>query len=195
MYGDNMKFMEPTKPKPSCTSILKHIDDSYIIESKLDGWRLEISVENDKIITVSRKNKSLPIPEFLKEKLLKLIPNGCSIDCEWINPSRIKAINKELNTSLPEINCISIFDITWFQGLCLKNTNLKNRRSIEIFSSLPEVNTKEIADGAIFKSPYVLGSKANQFIEEQKNQPLSEGVVIKDLDGNIGSTWFKIKHR
>jgi len=190
------RFIEPPKPMLVGDDFLEDIDGDWIAESKLDGWRCEISKEDGNISCISRRGQ----PQKVSDELLrhfKLMPNGMSVDCEWLNPIRMKAINKEHGTKLPMVECLSVFDVRWFGGKFMGAVPLKERRNIPFFASLP---IKDIADCVkhmtVFQAPHCTGDEAHQFFERQKAFSYSEGIVLKYLEGTInGSKWYKVKYR
>lgn len=186
-------FTEPTKPIRSGEDIFSIIDDTYAVDTKYDGWRLLITKESKQVKCVSRKNVRMDIPDFLHEKLKMSMPDDCTIDCEWINKSRIKSINQEFNLNIKPFDAISVFDIIMIDGKSTKKMTLKERRSLDFYAGLQ--CCYEPQEGDIFKIPSVSGKSAIEFYEKQKTNPLSEGVVIKKLTGTIGSNWYKVKFR
>lgn len=190
-----MRFIDPTKPVRSGEGILDEIGDEYLVETKYDGWRAIVSMNEGNIKVVSRHNKPMDMPNFLLDKLQELIPEGSMIDCEWINQTRIKGINEQFNLGIPLVDCISVFDVLRYKGKSLKSMPLQDRRNVAIMTSLQENDLTSISDGIIFRASGTTGNNARQFYEDQKATPLSEGVVIKRLKGTLGATWYKVRHR
>lgn len=193
------KFIEPNKPIKSGINILPLIDDSYIIESKLDGWRIQAYKDvNMKI--VSRKNKTINLYQKTKDILYDYLPDKCCIDCEWINDSRIKAINNELNCKISLVNFLVIIDIIYYNDAYLSNIDYKKRKLKKFNLPIKTIQLSDLSnisnlDGGIYFPPNCLGSEAKEFFNNNINYPISEGIVIKKLKGNMKSSWLKIKYR
>lgn len=196
----NYKFIEPNKPIKSGVGTFDIIDDSYIVESKLDGWRISAYKDQNILKTVSKKNKTIELNPDLKNVLFKAIPEGCCIDCEWVNISRIKAINKELNCKLALVNFLSIIDIIYHDHVYLSNIDYADRRLKKLDLAIDTLQISDLLDlskldNGIFYPPNCLGCNSQEFFSSQNNLNISEGVVIKKLSGNIKSTWIKVKYR
>lgn len=201
-------FIAPDKPiRTSEDFIDDMIDNDWIAESKLDGWRMEVGKFDGKLHTLSRRDTCHDVCDELIEQLQDIVPEGCAIDCEWLSTSRIKAVNTSCNCNLPIKEMISVFDVTWHNDRYLNSIKLRDRISIDVIANLPVGNIEDIFGGPrIFRCPYVSGENAIQFYELQKSYPISEGIVLKKLNSPlIGNSqagvsvkskyWYKIKYR
>lgn len=190
-----IRFIEPNKPIRTNEEFLDEIDNSYIVDTKLDGWRIEIRKINGEIHSVSRTNKNYDLPHILKDQFYDKLPEGMGIDAEWINKSRLKAINTIHGTKIPLVDCIVLFDIRWMNGKYISAKTLDERREIDFYKNLPIVDINNIENGLVCKVCSSSGNKSKQFYKKQKSSILSEGLVIKKKSGNLDSPWYKVKYR
>lgn len=191
------QWREPNKPIRAGYDYLNMVDDRSVCDIKFDGWRTEIGKFNGSLHHFSRQNGVQKLPEDLQEICNDLLPEGCELDVEWLNPTRIKAINTMYNSNLPQISVLSVFDVRWWNGKYLAQTPLGDRRALSIYSQFPSIQLEEILEGKIriFRTPCVLGSQAKKFYNVQKKHLISEGMVIKKLNGGLNANWFKVKYR
>lgn len=190
------RFIEPNKPIRASEDFLGDIDSRYIIDAKLDGWRTEIVKRNGELSFLSRANKAHDMPEELVEQFDDL-PEGMALDAEWINHTRIKAINSEHNTRLPRVNILVVFDVRWSQHRYIANVPLSKRREIEFYRNLKKTTIDRLLehDNAVFQAISVNGNNVKQFYSKQKETMISEGIVIKRSDGGLSAPWYKVKYR
>lgn len=189
------RFIQPNKPIRTNEGFLHEIDDRYTADTKLDGWRASIGKFDNKIHCISRVNKQLELPPELIAKFQKTLPEGMAIDAEWINKSRLKSINTSANVNLPILDCVVLFDITWLDGKCIASKPLSERREINFYKSLQTVDLDNLKNEMIYKMSTVSGSNSQSFYDDQKSQPLSEGIVVKKKSGTISDNWYKVKYR
>jgi ATP-dependent DNA ligase len=191
------RFIEPNKPIRASEQFLDSMDERHAVDVKLDGWRTEIGKFNNQMHAVTRRDTAQKIPEDLLEKASSIMPEGMALDCEWLNPSRIKAINTRYGCNLPEICKLVVFDITWVNGKYAGTAKLKDRRSHPFYASLPNVGIKEITDcdHSILSMPTYNGNNPKAFYEILQNFWICEGVVGKRLTGTLKSPWYKVKYR
>ena len=189
------RFIEPNKPIRTNEGFLDEIDDSYVADVKLDGWRTEISKFNNELHYLSRVNKPLDVPTELRNYFQKNLPEGMIIDAEWINKSRLKAINTHHGSSLPILDCMVIFDIKWMDGKYIAGKTLSERRDISFYKNLPVIDLDNIKDNTVYQTISVTGDNSKKLYDIQKTQPLSEGIVLKRKSGKLDSNWYKIRYR
>jgi ATP-dependent DNA ligase len=199
------RFIAPDKPIRTSEGFLSIVNDrDWFIEAKLDGWRCEIGNFNGNIHTISRSGERLNVPDHLKEQARELVPDGCAIDCEWLNPTRIKAINSELGLKLPLITKIVVLDITWHQGKYIGQKPILDRTAIPVYNSLPTTTINEIIDSADFVKSIRFKGNPMESYEVSKSHILCEGLVVKKktskTKGSHNSSrknpgWYKIKYR
>jgi hypothetical protein len=130
-------FIAPDKPIRTSVEFLNDLDiEDWSIEMKLDGYRIEISKDNNIVTARSRHGLILNIDSYFYNYFNKIMDNGWAIDAEWVNHNRIKAINKNLNSDLPLIECIGVHDITWMNGKYVGNLTLKERRNCDLYNTI-----------------------------------------------------------
>ena len=195
-------FIAPDKPIRTSVEFLNDLDiEDWSIEMKLDGYRIEISKDNNIVTARSRHGLILNIDSYFYNYFNKIMDNGWAIDAEWVNHNRIKAINKNLNANLPLIECIGVHDITWINGKYVGNSTLKERRNCDLYNIIP---FSEISNLSIFRIPILSSGSILNFYNMQADIKMSEGIVIKKLSSKlIGSktqsvknpSWYKIKYR
>jgi len=190
------KFITPNKPISASDDFLNNLDDKYIIDIKIDGWRTEI-IKESKNKFISRHNNKYDMPEKLSDHF-KTMPDGMALDAEWINKSRIKAINSEFGFNLPLIDCIVVFDVRWLNGKFILNMPLTARREIPYYKNLQELDVNTVMDhnNCVFKMKSCEGKDSLKLFNSLKdNSIISEGVVVKRKDGGLKSNWYKVKYR
>lgn len=189
------RFVEPNKPIRASEDFLEEVDEDFIVDAKLDGWRLQIT-NFGKINVVSRRNIPRELPDGLMTQL-KSMPVGMELDAEWINPTRMKAINSEFGCKLPMVNNIVVFDIRWRDNKYIPKVPLQERRQIDYYQSLPKATIEQLlnSDMGVYSAISVDGSEVDQFYQNQKQSMLSEGIVIKRKTGQLGGQWYKVKYR
>lgn len=190
------RFQKPNKPIRAGINFLDTVDDRSTCDIKFDGFRTEVG-KFDKLHFFSREDGKQKVTNEWPDIFNNLIPEGCELDVEWLNPTRIKAINTHYNLNLPLLNIMVVFDVRWYDGKYLLKKSLKDRRAIPVYANLPEISIENIleTDLKVVKVPSVPGNKAKQFYDLQTTHWISEGLVIKRLLGDLKSTWFKIKYR
>lgn len=199
------RFIAPDKPIRTSEDFLTIVNsDDYFIEAKIDGWRCEIGNFNGKMHAIGRRGNKLDVPECLLTQAAELVPDGCAIDCEWINPTRIKAINTTLGCNLPYITKMVVLDITWHQGLYIGRKPILDRTALEVYNALPTTTIDAILDAADFVKSVRFNCNAKEAYQLQQNHPISEGLVVKRKSSKtVGRNdvshknpgWYKIKYR
>lgn len=190
------RFIEPNKPIRANEDFLVEVDHRYTVDAKLDGWRTEIVKKDGKLSFLSRSNRVHDIPDKLIRQFHDL-PEGMALDAEWINHTRIKAINSEHNVRLPMVNIVVVFDVRWFQHRYMASMPLSERREIIFYKNLPKIAINELLehDNAVFQAISVNGKEVKKFYSKQKETIISEGIVIKRSDSGLSSPWYKVKYR
>jgi len=191
-----VRFITPVNPISASFDFFNDIDDKYICDTKIEGFRLIASKVNGKLILRSKKNLSYNnISKDVFDRLFDIIPEGCELDCEHINKIRIAAINSQYGLSLPMFEKVIVFDVRWFNNCYLHNVSLSDRRKISVYSSLPVMNTDFCSNNLVESVYFVDGSVGRSLFDKYVNSYIIEGVVIKKKLGDISSKWFKIKYR
>lgn len=201
----NWKFTAPDKPIRTNEGFIDFINNQYVAEAKLDGWRCEIGKFNNHLHSISRSNQKFELNNDIVNVLTKIIPEGCSFDTEWINHTRIKAINKEFGYNLPLIERIMVIDITWYNNKYLRSETLAQRISRPEYQNLPILSLDNIWNSPlVFRAIQVSGDKAMELYNNTRNHMICEGIVIKSLKSKINghasksiknNGWFKVKYR
>lgn len=188
------KFRIPNKPIRAGVRFLDTISKDSICDAKLNGWRTLIGKFNGKLHFLTRTNKKQNVTKLFFDVFHDL-PEGCELDAEWLNPSRIKAINSEFNLNLPLINVMSVFDIRWWDGKYLANKRLTERRSLSYYKNLPEIGLDDILSTSYPVVKAIASTNVKDFYDLQTHYAISEGVVIKKASGGLKSKWFKVKYK
>lgn len=189
----------PDKPITQNPCFLQEWDDkgNFICQQKVDGWRLIVIRDKDgKWLYYSRHDKSLAndIDPTLKAEVESLpIPPDSQVDGEWISR---RACSMGDRYRLPEM--VYLFDVLKWAGKWQLNTLLRDRyalvKSLFQNGNPPHVMTPEEAAPGNFVA----------FYEAQRKIPISEGVVVKDLNSKMvadrreckqNSRLFKVKYR
>lgn len=196
-------FRYPDKPILASESFLNGLDENWIAEPKLDGYRCYVIKTGGNIDFVSRHNKRLDVNKSIRS-YFQQFKQSFIIDCEWINDQRIKAINTEFSKNLKMHEAIGVFDIVRFNEEWITSKPLVERRDNEILKSISICEINEVLNHSIFRLPSRNGKEALNYFNEQKNYLISEGIVVKKLNSKLicsskdsanTNSWFKIKYR
>lgn len=190
------RFITPNKPIRANEDFLNGLTKDHVLDSKLDGWRVEICNINGVLQFISRHNKKLNIPPKLALKFSSL-PYGMGLDAEWLNSSRIKSINTEFGLKLPTIDNIVVFDVRWVDYKFQASVPLLDRRNNPYYQDLPEESLDGLLQSTnqVFKAISTTGNKAKQFYKKQTKRMISEGIVIKKSDSKLNDSWYSVKYR
>jgi ATP-dependent DNA ligase len=204
--GDTMwRFIAPDKPIRTSEKFLPLVNNKdWFIEAKIDGWRCEIGNFNGNIHTIGRTGNKLDVPTHLVEQAKEIVPDGCAIDCEWINPTRIKAINTTLGCNIPLITKMVGLDITWHQGVYIGRKPILDRTALALYNALPTTTIETITDAADFVKSIRFDCSPTEAYKLQQSHPISEGLVVKRKSSKTvgrndvshkNPNWYKIKYR
>lgn len=190
------RFIEPNKPIRASDDFLDDIDNKYIIDAKLDGWRTEIVKQNGELLFLSRRNRLHEVPKEIKT-CFQFMPEGMALDTEWINRTKIKSINTNLSINLPLVDNIVVFDVRWVNGRYIASTPLADRRAIDFYRNLPTIDLANLLshDMKVFQAISCKGGEARDFYHMQTDYAISEGIVVKRSDGGLSGNWYKVKYR
>ena len=98
---------------------IKFNPENYIVEQKFDGIRCIAINNNGEIILQSRNGKVLDVP-IIKESLITVLPNGCTVDGEIVDPSGdFQKLNRKADNLL-----YMIFDVLFYNGKSIINYSL-----------------------------------------------------------------------
>jgi hypothetical protein len=167
----------------------------WIVEPKIDGWRLQIIKNNNKIFYFGRRleknpdwTEKLKIPKDIFEE----VPDGTILDGELYSDKGRRGIPSLFSNSGKANPIIFIFDIIYL--------------GYEFIGNLPLFKRKEILNSIKFKGP-VKVLEYEKFIDLEKSlkEKISlgyEGIVIKEINSKyvvlkegpfVTLYWKKIK--
>ncbi len=165
----------------------------YIVEPKIDGWRMQI-IKNKNIEFWGRrleKNPDWTIKLSYLQFISKFIPDYSLFDCELFSTKGRNGIPSLFSTHFSK-PIIYIFDVIYFDNEFVGNKPLIKRKEILSNLKLPEpfyiVNYEP------------LKNLKSQFLKYKKE---NEGIVIKDINSiyEIGkdspimtNKWQKLKN-
>lgn len=204
-----IRLFRPVKPmlaqvSESIEDVLNELDEAAI-EYKLDGVRIQVHKDREKVRIFSRnlKDRTLHFPELVS--IVKKLPADCFIiDGEAIAldrkgrivPFQILARRTTRKKDIEKVMKDIPVQPQFFDILYLENEDLTPLTYRERFRVLTDIVRDENHRAARTLPKNV--NKAQGFFE-QAIQAGNEGVVIKGLEspyrpGKRGKHWFKIKH-
>jgi ATP-dependent DNA ligase len=152
------------------------LSEEWIVEPKIDGWRLQIiKYRDDKIEYWGRRLEKKPNwtknLKFL-DKFLENVPKGTLLDCELYSTKGrrgIPSVIKKTGKAKPKI---FVFDVVFLKGKFLGKKPLRER--------------KRILEKLKFKKPfYLLEFEKLKNLKESLKKSLKkgyEGVILKNLN-------------
>jgi len=152
------------------------LNGEWIVEPKIDGWRLQIiKYEDGRIEYWGRRLEKHPNwtknLSYLNSSL-KDIPNGTLLDCELYSTKGRRGIPSVLTRTKKAEPLIFVFDIIFLNNEFLGNKPLRERKRIlELLKLNPPV--------------YLIEYKKLENLEESLKENLEkgyEGIVLKNLD-------------
>jgi len=173
----------------------EELSGDWIVEPKIDGWRLQIIKNNNKIFFFGRRleknpdwTEKLKIPKDIFEE----VPDGTILDGELYSDKGRRGIPSLFSNSGKANPIIFIFDIIYL--------------GYEFIGNLPLFKRKEILNSIKFKEP-VKVLEYEKFIDLEKSlkEKISlgyEGIVIKEINSKyvvlkegpfVTLYWKKIK--
>lgn len=180
----------PDKPFERPASSLSEFDTKagkWIATAKYDGWRCLIVIDNG-VEFWSRHMKKLPVSDRLREAVQSLnLPQGTVIDAEWM--ARRAGVKDEL---------IFLITIMWWAGAWQGGKPEEVRWQ--------ETKNILVGKGTDFpiRLPLYATEKFSEFFERTKNDPTTEGIVLKEVtstlvgdnsDSKKNGCWVKVKWR
>ncbi|MCX8015107.1 MAG: hypothetical protein N2748_03730 [candidate division WOR-3 bacterium] len=167
----------------------------WIIEPKIDGWRMQIIKYPDGRIEYwgRRLDKKPDWTEKLKfiDKVIKNLPNGTLLDCELFSSGGRRFIPSLFANAKKAKPIIYVFDIIYYNNTFVGNLPLKQRKTI--LKRLCLKSPMRLVDYVRFDGKL-----------EPKIKQRHEGVVIKNLNSQYHTgidaplataDWRKIKWR
>ncbi|MCU4138201.1 MAG: ATP-dependent DNA ligase [Thermodesulfobacteria bacterium] len=152
------------------------LNGEWIVEPKIDGWRLQIiKYEDGRIEYWGRRLEKHPNwtknLSYLNPSL-KDIPNGTLLDCELYSTKGRRGIPSVLTRTKKAEPLIFVFDIIFLNNEFLGNKPLRERKRIlELLKLNPPI--------------YLIEYKKLENLEESLKENLEkgyEGIVLKNLD-------------
>jgi len=148
----------------------------WIVEPKIDGWRLQIiKYEDGKIEYWGRRLEKNPNwTENLKflDKFLENVPKGTLLDCELYSTKGRRGIPSVLKKTGKAKPLIFVFDVVFFRGKFVGEKTLKER--------------KKILEKIKFKEPFfVLEFEPLKNLKKSMEKSAKkgyEGVILKELN-------------
>jgi ATP-dependent DNA ligase len=170
----------------------------WIVEPKIDGWRLQIIKYEDRKIEYwgRRLEKNPNWTENLKflDKFLKNVPPGTLLDCELYSTKGRRGIPSVLKKTGKAGPLIFVFDVIFYKGRFVGEKSLKER--------------KKILEKIKFKKPFsILEFKKLKNLEKEIKVAVKkgyEGVILKELNSKYQISyqapiathyWRKIKFK
>ena len=186
----SVKFNDPIR---ASTKFLETLDDTYIADAKVDGWRVRVIKENGRIRSITKKFKSVDIGSDIIEELSSL-PDNTIIEAEWVNRSRITTLNNVYNKTINICNKLVVFDVIKWEGVMIAGDSINNRRKCPWYMKLPSSIDFMQSEHTVFSVYNVDRDFLNSY-NEIITYFINEGVVVKKKSGDYNSTWVKVKNR
>ncbi|MFA5126155.1 MAG: ATP-dependent DNA ligase [archaeon] len=191
---------------PSAEEIIKKLG-KCAVESKYDGFRVQISKEGDKVKIFSRQSEDITkmFPEIIEAVKTNLTPKKCIVEGEALAfnentqeyyPFQVTIQRKrkyEIEKKAKEYPLkLFLFDLMFCEGESYMEKPLWERRK-KLESIVKEGELIQLSEQKIIDDPKELEA----FFEEKISQGL-EGVMAKDLDapyiaGARKFAWIKLK--
>jgi len=191
---------------PSAEEIIKKLG-KCAVESKYDGFRVQISKDGDKVKIFSRQSEDITkmFPEIIEAVKTNLIPKKCIVEGEALAfnedtqeyyPFQVTIQRKrkyEIEKKAKEYPLkLFLFDLMFCEGESYMEKPLWERRK-KLESIVKEGELIQLSEQKIIDDPKELEA----FFEEKISQGL-EGIMAKDLDapyiaGARKFAWIKLK--
>lgn len=128
------KFFGPVFPMQPIPYLGEKLKGKWIVEPKIDGWRLEIiKYPSGKIEYWGRRLEKNPNwTKYLNylDKFLNGIPDGTILDCELYSTKGRRGIPSVLKKTGKARPKIFVFDVIFYKGKFLGKKPLKERKKI-----------------------------------------------------------------
>lgn len=196
-----MIFREPDNPITTTldVAVRREFEEpkQWLAEPKGEGWRSALYKADDHFIRYSKKTNGeeskRPVPKALMDELDSLgFPKGTAFDAEWMGPCCVDHTRGA--------HWFILFDLLYYGGQWQGDIPYEERKANMTTLVNMHRNKAGIKAQNIIIVPYVeKGFKA--YYDEQKKQPLSEGIVMKLRRGHLTAKggdnpgWSKIKYR
>jgi ATP-dependent DNA ligase len=186
-----MKFRYPDDPSRISAEALAKLEQDYpgafIAQVKGDGWRRPAYIEDGEVTFYAKSGDGgpaakLPPQDLIDEFVSMGWPDGIALDMEWMGP-RLKDVLRGRHE-------FWVFDMVyqdhrWLGKRVGFEERLRRLRQVwETLATVPRVKLLQTWDSDLV-----------QRFEEQKQNPLSEGLVIRSKTSKlIGSATSKKKN-
>lgn len=184
----------PDKPYPCTPEMLAELDDNWIAETKCDGWRCLLHVQDDDrgkrelrayTQTHMRLSRALHRDDDFEPELFETITNlglpaGCVLDGEFMGRRVVDAVEHEH---------IWFFDVHFIDYQWIGDLELRVRKDI----------LNKLLQSAKVKHPYRVGILQGvtgdllAFYECQRENPVVEGIVAKRLNSTLIGDVTKVR--
>lgn len=190
-----MQYRFPDDPvRITMENLRTMVPGQWVAQKKLDGWRCPAYFSGGKWTYYSKDgNRVIMPPEALRKEFESLAwPSDVAVDMEWMGPRQVEHLRGR--------HSFRIFDMLYLGGKWLGKTEFMERhRNLQTIFALaaskgsPSVSVVPVLSGDLLKA-----------FEKEKDDPLSEGLVIRmaksGLVGNMqkktqNPLWRKIKYR
>lgn len=211
-----MEFRYPDNPVRISRDALKELDAEgpgvWALAPKMDGWRREVCFHEDNRVTFHAKHNTgeeaaRNAPEDLVNELKGLSwPKGLVLDIEWMG-TRLKDLYKGEHA-------FHILDVLAVEGTFLEKVNPFERhkmlRDICLLVSKGGSEPKDPLSSEldlterIHLTPMKDRNLWSHFVEQEKNNPKAEGVVVRHVASGLildrwaakeNKLWHKVKWR
>lgn len=155
------------------------IEGDWIVEPKIDGWRLEVIKDKGKALFYGRRLEKCPdwtdkLSNVLPKASLEDVPEGTILDCE-LYTSEGRRFIPSLFAKKPNTQpIVYVFDVIYLKG--------------KFIGSLPLKERKRILEGLNLKEPFrVLEFKMLNDVESDLKEAVvkgHEGIVIKEFQSS-----------
>jgi len=197
-----LQYRYPDNPMRVSPGFVKELEQkfpgAYGAQRKGDGWRRPGYHPDNatwEFYSKHDEQKAEP-PGLLVNQVRALrIPEGTALDMEWMGRRKTEYTNGR--------HWFEVFDLLYWRGEWMGDRMFRERHAIlsEMFGHWKERAGEPTPDVLLLP---VVTVGLHAFYESQLRDPLSEGIVVKRLTGNlVGSlarttdngTWYKCKYR
>ena len=169
---------------------LAQLDDEYVVEPKIDGWRCLAEMADGKVTLKSRRGTHLPVPAM--EAALTGLPLDCVLDGElcYVDERGVSSLPALLGQD-GELRYY-VFDVLAIEGADVTGLELHKRRRL-----LEMLIDERLIPTFVEVVPQLPGSHAVALFAEYTAIG-GEGVVVKERDSTYHtdsrhSSWRKCK--
>ena len=199
-----MKFRWPDDPNRITADFLKRLDGSYppgtfVGEKKWDDFRRPAYKEGGQWTFHAKRNEfasRLPPPDLVRELETLDLSDGTALDMGWVGPRDVFKVLKGRNFFVA-------WDLIFWQGEWQGAVPFSQRHAnLSTILGMAKAKAGNAAERILVATP--VSGHLFKLFEEQKQDPLSEGIVVRKADSGLvggwsgptkNSAWFKAKYR